>query len=77
MFCTQRRSKKGYQLRDYLVYVLLGFDMKFSSNQIKWRLFSSNFRSASATDMDEMSKIFRGVAPALHLVSRSQDPPGA
>ena len=74
MFCTQRRSKKGYQLRDYLVYVLLGFDMKFSSNQIKWRLFSSNFRSASATDMDE---IFRGIAPALHLVSRSQDPPAA
>lgn len=77
MFCTQRRLKKGYQLRDYLVYVLLGFDMKFSSNQIKWRLFSSNVRSASATDMDEMSKIFRGVAPALHLVSRSQDLPGA
>ena len=77
MFCTQRRLKKGYQLRDYLVYVLLGFGMKFSSNQIKWRLFSSNVRSASATDMDEMSKIFRGAAPALHLVSRSQDPPGA
>ena len=56
------------------LYILVKFRLclKFSCNQVKWRLFSG---PVSATHIAKMLKRFCGITPTLHLGARPQDPP--